>query len=130
CGTSEGGTLIRMKMNRILNIDAKSVTVEGGAIYIDIADELRKHGLQFHVTTEIGNLSAGSAACCGTKDSSFPGEYGQVGSYVTRVKMVLPSGEIVEITDDQPELMQKVRCSYGTFGIVFEVTFKVRKLVP
>jgi len=52
----------------------KSVTVEGGAIYIDIADELRKQGLQFHVTTEIGNLSAGSAACCGTKDSSFPGE--------------------------------------------------------
>ena len=78
CGEAEGGTLIRMKMNRILRVNpdkaAPTVTVESGSIYIDIADELRKHNLQFHVTTEIGNLSAGSAACCGTKDSSFEGE--------------------------------------------------------
>jgi FAD/FMN-containing dehydrogenase len=130
CGTAEGGTLMRMKMSRILEVTSDSVTVEGGAIYIDIADELRKHCLQFHVTTEIGNLSAGSAACCGTKDSSFPGEYGQVGSYVTKVKMVLPSGDLLEVTEDQPDLMRKIRASYGTFGIVCEVTFRVRPLIP
>jgi FAD/FMN-containing dehydrogenase len=84
--------------------------------------------LQFHVNTEIGNLSAGSAACAGTKDGSMPGEYGQVGSYVTGLKMVLPSGDLLEVTENQPELMQKVRSSYGTFGIVYEVTFRVRPL--
>ena len=130
CGVAEGGTLIRMKMNRILRVDADSVTVEAGAIYIDISDELRKHNLQFHVNTEIGNLSAGSAACAGTKDGSFPGEYGQVGSYVIGVKMALPSGDLLEVTEDQPELMQKVRASYGTFGIVYEVTFRVCALTP
>jgi FAD/FMN-containing dehydrogenase len=130
CGVADGGTLIRMKMNRILQVNADSVTVEAGAIYIDIADELQKHNLQFHVNTEIGNLSAGSAACAGTKDSSFPGEYGQVGSYVIGVKMVLPSGDLLEVTEDQAELMQKVRTSYGTFGIVYEVTFRVRALTP
>ena len=130
CGVADGGTLIRMKMNRILNIGADSVTVEAGAIYIDIADALRPQNLQFYVNTEIGNLSAGSAACAGTKDSSFDGEYGQVGSYVTGVKMVLPSGDLLEVTDGQPDLMQKVRASYGTFGIVYEVTFKVRPMTP
>ena len=60
----------------------------------------------------------------------MPGEYGQVGSYVTKIKLVLPSGETMEVTEDQPELMQKVRCSYGTFGIVYEVTFRVRALTP
>jgi FAD/FMN-containing dehydrogenase len=30
CGTSEGGTVIRIKMNRILNITADSLTVEAG----------------------------------------------------------------------------------------------------
>ncbi len=130
CGVAEGGTLIRMKMNRILSVGADSVTVEAGAIYIDIADELRKHNQQFHVNTEIGNLSAGSAACAGTKDSSFPGEYGQVGSYVVGVKMVLPSGDLLEVTEAQPELMQKVRASYGTFGIIYEVTFRTRALTP
>ncbi|HWB83952.1 MAG TPA: FAD-dependent oxidoreductase [Bryobacteraceae bacterium] len=131
CGNADGGTVIKMSgMNRILDIGADSVTVEAGAIYIDIAHELQKHGLQFYVNTEIGSLSAGSAACAGTKDASMPGEYGQVGSYITRIKMVLPSGELLEVTDAQPELMQLVRSSYGLFGVVYEATFKVRPIIP
>jgi len=130
CATAEGGTVIRMKMNRILNVTADALTVEAGAIHYDLAHALADRSLQFYVNTEIGNLTAGSAACCGTKDSSFPGEYGQVGSYVTGVKMVLPSGDLLEVTEAQPELMQKVRASYGTFGIIYEVTYRIRPLVP
>jgi FAD/FMN-containing dehydrogenase len=131
CAAVEGGTLIEMAgMNRILGITADSVTAEAGALYLDIAAELDKRGLQFFVNTEIGNLTAGSAACCGTKDSSMPGEFGQVGSYVTNVKMVLPSGDLLEVGESQPELLQKVRSSYGTFGIVTEATFRVRPVAP
>jgi FAD/FMN-containing dehydrogenase len=131
CGTAEGGTLIRIRMNRILRLDDESITVEAGAVHIDMAEELLKRGKQFYVNTEIGSLSAGSAACAGTKDSSFPGEYGQVGSYITRIKMVLPSGELLEVSDNaQPELMQKVRSSYGLFGVVYEVTYRIRALLP
>ncbi|HUY12775.1 MAG TPA: FAD-binding oxidoreductase [Terriglobia bacterium] len=131
CGVADGGTLIKMSnMNRILSITADTVTAQGGALYIDIAQELEKRGLQFYVNTEIGNLSVGSAACSGTKDASMPGEYGQVGSYVTDIKMVLPSGELLEVTEDQPDLMQKVRSSYGLFGVVYEATFRVRPILP
>jgi FAD/FMN-containing dehydrogenase len=130
CGAAEGGTVIRMKMNRMLSLTGDSLTVEAGAIHIELAQALATQNLQFYVNTEIGNLTAGSAACCGTKDSSFPGEYGQVGSYVTGVKMVLPSGALLEVTDAQPELMQLVRASYGTFGIVYEVTYRIRPLLP
>jgi FAD/FMN-containing dehydrogenase len=131
CGVADGGTLIRMKMNRILKIDQDSVTVEAGALYREIGLELLKQKLQFHVCTEIGSLSAGSAAVAGTKDASMPGEFGQVGSYVIGVKMVLPSGELVEFTEaSDPELMKQIRCSYGTFGIAYEVTFRIRPLVP
>src|SRR5579862_3507275 len=77
CGVVEGGTLIMMsKMNQIRQITDDSVTAQAGAIYIDVAQELQKKNLQFHVNTEIGNLSMGSAACSGTKDGSMPGEYG------------------------------------------------------
>ena len=114
CGVADGGTLIKMSgLNRILEIGPDTVTAQGGAIYIDIAQELQKQNLQFYVNTEIGSLSVGSAACAGTKDASMPGEYGQVGSYITRIKMVLPSGELLEVSDAQPELMQMVRSSYG-----------------
>ncbi len=119
-----------VKMSAILSITADSVTVQAGAIYIDIARELQRHSLQSYVNTEIGSLSAGSAACCGTKDASMPGELGQVNSYITSIKMVLPSGDLLEVTDAQAELMQQVRSSYGTFGIVYEVTFRVRPLTP
>jgi hypothetical protein len=131
CGAADGGTLIRMaKMNAIVSITADTVTAQAGALYIDIAQELKKHQLQFFVNTEIGSLSAGSAACCGTKDASMPGEYGQVNSYVTNIKMVLPSGELLEVSENQPDLMQQVRSSYGTFGIVYETTFRVRPVLP
>jgi FAD/FMN-containing dehydrogenase len=131
CGEADGGTLVKMStMNKILNISENSVTAQAGALYIDIAQELQKHGLQFYVNTEIGNLTAGSAACCGTKDASMPGEYGQVGSYVTALRMLLPSGELMVVDESQPELLHQVRSSYGTFGIVVEATFRVKPIVP
>jgi FAD binding domain/D-arabinono-1,4-lactone oxidase len=131
CGVAERGTVIKMTgMNRILNIGTDSVTVQAGAIYIDVAQELQKRNLQFYVNTEIGSLSIGSAACAGTKDASMPGEFGQVGSYVSSIKMVLPSGELMEVTDSQPELMRLVRSSYGLFGVVYEATFRIRAMQP
>jgi FAD/FMN-containing dehydrogenase len=131
CGVAEGGTLIRMSgMNRILDIGRDTVTVQAGAIALDVARELEKHGLQFYVNTEIGSLSVGSASCAGTKDASMPGEFGQVGSYIEGVKMVLPSGELLEVTINQPELMRQVRSSYGTFGIIYEATYAVRPILP
>ena len=131
CGVADGGTLIRMKMNRILNIGSESLTVEADAIHLDMAKALEAENLQFYVNTEIGNLSAGSAACAGTKDASFPGEYGQVGSYITGIKMVQANGNLLEITEDKdPESMQIVRSSYGLLGIVYEVTYKIRPLTP
>ncbi|HTT60753.1 MAG TPA: FAD-binding oxidoreductase [Bryobacteraceae bacterium] len=131
CAVVTGGTILKMAaMNRILEITNDTVTAEAGALYIDVAKALEARNLQFYVNTEIGNLTVGSAACCGTKDSAMPGEFGQVGSYVTRIKMALPSGEFLEVTEAQPELMQQVRSSYGTFGIVCEATFRVRPIEP
>jgi hypothetical protein len=52
-----------------------------------MAKELEKHNLQFYVNAEIGSLTAGIA-----------GEYGMVGSYVTGLKMVLPNGDLLEVT--------------------------------
>jgi FAD/FMN-containing dehydrogenase len=131
CWVADGGTLIRMKMNQILSVGQDSMTVQADAVHLDMAKALAAQNLQFYVNTEIGSLSAGSAACAGTKDASMPGEYGQAGSYVTGVKMVLPNGDLLEVTEAaQPDLMQKVRSSYGLFGVIYEVTYAIRPLTP
>jgi hypothetical protein len=115
-------------MDRILEIRDDTVTAQAGALYIDVNYELLKRNLQFYVNVELGNLTIGSACCGGTKDASMPGEFGQVASYAVGIKMVTPAGELVEITESDPELLQVARSSYGLFGIVYEATFKVRPL--
>src|SRR3954452_5302447 len=129
CGVAEDGTLIvTRKMDKILEIGEDTVTVQAGALYIDVNHELRKHGLQFYVNVELGNLTIGSGCCGGTKDASMPGEFGQIASYAVGIKMVLPDGELFEVDESDPDLLQLCRSSYGLFGIVYEATFRVRKL--
>jgi FAD/FMN-containing dehydrogenase len=130
CAGAEGGTILEMRgLNRIKEIGGDTLRVEAGAIHIDMARALEAEGKQFYVNTEIGSLTAGSAACCATKDSSMPGEFGMVGSYVTGVRMIMPDGTDREFGDAiDPAMMKLVRASYGTFGIIHEVTYRIRDL--
>ena len=131
CAVADGGTVVDMTaFDKIIEIGTDTVTAQSGALYIDVAHALREKGLQFFVNVELGNLSIGSAACGGTKDASMPGEFGQVCSYAISLKMVTPQGELIEIDENQPELLRIARSSYGLFGIVYEVTFRVRPARP
>jgi FAD/FMN-containing dehydrogenase len=58
----------------------------------------------------------------------MPGEFGQANSYCVAMKMVTPSGEILEVDESDPGLLQAARSSYGLFGVVYEATFKVQPL--
>lgn len=129
CTGADGGTLIDMTgMNRIIEIGTDTVTTEAGAFWIDVGKELEKSNLQHFVNLEIGMLTMGTASVCGTKDSAFFGEHGQCSSYAIRIKMVKPSGELFEVDESDPELLRFARSSYGLMGIVYEVTFRVRRL--
>lgn len=137
CIVADRGTVIDMtRMNRILNIDekAKTITMQAGVLHFDAAHELEKRDLQFYVNVEIGNMTVGSGACGATKDASYISdgkvEFGQVASYVVGIKAVLPNGEILEITEDQPELLEVMRSSYGMLGVIYEVTYKVKEIRP
>ncbi len=131
CVVSEPGTKVDMKgMNRIVQIGADRVVAQAGALRIDVAKELQKHNLQFYVNIELGNLTMGAAACTHTKDASFKDEFGIVSSYAIGFKAVLPNGEILVVTEDQPELLRAMRTSFGLLGLVYEVTFRVKPLRP
>jgi len=112
-----------------VDIGEESLRVQAGARHLDLARALEARGKQFYVNTEIGSLTAGSAATCGTKDGSMPGEYGMVGSYVSGVRMIMPDGTDQEFNDaSDPEMMRLIRSSYGTIGVVHEVTYRIRAL--
>ena len=69
----DGGTMVDMKaMNRILKFGEDTVTVEGGVSYQTVSNALKERGLQFHVMTEIGNVTLAAMATAATKDSLLP----------------------------------------------------------
>ena len=139
CIVAESGTVIDIsRMNRILdiNVEARTITMQAGVLHINAAHELEKHGLQFFVNVELGNLTVGSGACGGTKDASYFSaenneyEFGQVASYVVGIKAVSANGELIEVIEDDDTLMQAMRSSYGMLGIIYEVTYRVKEIKP
>ena len=139
CIVAEGGTVVDVShMDKILDVDveARTITMQAGVLHIDAAHELEKHGLQFYVNVELGNLTVGSGACGGTKDASYFSsenneyEFGQVASYVVGIKAVLANGELIEVTEADDGLMRAMRSSYGMLGIIYEVTYRVKDIKP
>src|SRR5258708_37793177 len=72
------------------NTGTLTITVGAGVRMIDLKNWLKRWDLQIPVVPEIGNATAGSVACCGTKDASLlvPTDLGQISSTVTELKMV------------------------------------------
>jgi FAD/FMN-containing dehydrogenase len=95
-----------------------------------LMDALAQRGKAFFVDLQVGNATLGSIATCATKDGSFPGEHGQAGAYVTRIKWVTAAGEVRESDDRDAELFAALRSSYGLLGVVVEVTVRIRALEP
>ena len=131
CAASTGTVVSMDGFTKIVKIDParKTLTAQAGLQLVDAAAALRKKNLQFMLNIEIGNITLGSAACCQTKDALDGVELGQVNSYVTAIKWVSPSGELMEASETRnPELLPYIRASYGLAGIVYEVTFTLKPL--
>jgi hypothetical protein len=113
-----------------VDIASETMTVGAAVTLVRIRDALRPYAMQTEVAPEIGNATAGSVACCGTKDASIGTGLAQVSSQVVGVRMVNAQGEVEEISDDtDPERMRVIRSSYGLLGVVFEVTFRIQPAV-
>lgn len=117
------GTLVKMKADAFRHIGPPTngtVTVGAGVTMFELKEALKAHSLQIAVTPEIGNATAGSVACCGTKDASLESGPGQISSTVVGARIVDASGTERAVTAAE---LPAFRSSYGLFGIVHEVTF-------
>jgi hypothetical protein len=130
CGSSDG-TIVKMsEMNRVVNIDPTTMTItaEAGLQVIDAAQILRSKNLQFMTNIEIGNMTLGASACCHTKDGLDGFPLGQFSSHVTEIKWVDPHGELRHADASTPDVLRRIRSSYGLCGIIYEVTFRIKPL--
>lgn len=131
CASSDGTIVDMTGMNQILEINESNLTMtaQAGVQILDAAKALRNRGLQMMLNIEIGNMTLGSAACCHSKDALDGIEFGQVSSYVTRMRWVRPDGALAEASEhENPEMLRLLRTSYGLCGIICEVTLQVKPL--
>lgn len=135
CFTADDETQICMRDFRrdppiTVNRTARTITVGADVTLLQIRDALRPD-LELPVSPEIGNATAGSVACAGTKDGSIgdraPG-IGQISSSVIRVEIVDAAGNSRSMTGHD---LHHFRSSHGLMGIAYEVTFQAieRKLL-
>ena len=132
CFETTGTQVMTRALNQIkVDLAEQTVTVGAGVTLLQIRNTLRPMGVQLEVTPEIGNATAGSVCCCGTKDSSLGRTgLGQVSSAVCAMKLVNARGEVEVVSEkSNPERMRVLRSSYGLLGIVYEVTFRIQPAV-
>ena len=130
-----GGIMLEtLGMNRILELDEENltVTVESGVLLMDLAAFATEHDFLYppdpgeKSATIGGNISTNAGGMRAVK-------YGVTRDYVRGLKVVLPSGEIVELggkvvkNSTGYSLLNLMIGAEGTLGIITEATLK---LVP
>ncbi|TFG19085.1 MAG: FAD-binding oxidoreductase [Promethearchaeota archaeon] len=128
-----GGIMVDMKrMTKIIEINKQNltITVQSGANGKWLERELEKKGFlighvpqSFHTST-VGGWIAHRAA------GQFSTKYGKIEDIVLSMRVVLPTGEIVDTklyprASDGPQIEKLFLSSEGTLGIVTQATIKM-----
>jgi hypothetical protein len=127
CTTANGGTLIDLSaMNRVLRIDADTVTVQPGISLADLAEILSEEGKELVGGFDLANRTVGGAVCAAGLEASIAGEVGQFAAHAVQIKVVSPTGRKFVVNESSKSLITLLRLSYGLLGVVYEVTLKIR----
>jgi len=128
-----GGVLLDMTgMSRVLHVDTEALTVrtEGGIFWHSLAEELRRHGMDYLSAPLNLTSSVGGTLGVGGIDVNSP-RLGCSADQALALQVVTPRGEIVECSDTlNAGLFQRVILGYGQFGVITEATLKIRRYTP
>ena len=128
-----GGVLLDMTgMSRVLQVDRDALTVrtEAGIFWHSLAEELRRHDMDYlsaplNLTSTVG----GTIGVGGIDVNSA--RLGCSADQALALLVVTPTGEMIECSDTQNcELFQRVILGYGQFGVITEATLKIRRYTP
>ncbi|MFG1396638.1 D-arabinono-1,4-lactone oxidase [Roseixanthobacter pseudopolyaromaticivorans] len=113
------------KLSGIRKVDMarKRVSLAAGTRIGDAGRALKGLGLSLTNQGDIDTQAFAGALSTGTHGTGI--KLGNLASQVVGMRLVQPSGEILEITDADPDLLNAARVSIGLLGIVSEVTLQV-----
>jgi hypothetical protein len=133
CTTATAGTVIdTTTFDEIVNIDAydDTVVVQPGMRLGRLASALAHHGLELAGSHDLMSRTVGGAVAGGCIGPSIAGDGGFFASQALSMKIVTPTGRLLEVSREKQNLLNAFRMSYGMLGIMYEVTLKVRPISP
>ena len=131
CTTSSAGTVVDMTgLDQIRNIDAygDTVTVQPGVRIGDLAHELAEHGLELAGGHDLMSRTVGGAVAGACIGAAFGDDGAFFASQVKSIRIITPNGKPIEIRQDQKNLLNAFRMSFGMLGIIYELKLKVRPI--
>lgn len=133
CTSATAGTVIDMTaFDEIVNIDAynDTVVVQAGVRLGRLASALSEHGLEVAGSHDLVSRTVGGAVAGGCIGPSISNDGAFFASQVLSMKLITPTGRLLEVSRDKQNLLNAFRLSYGMLGVIFEVTLKVRPINP
>lgn len=133
CTTAPAGTVVDMTaFDEILNIDAYDDTcvVQPGVRLGRLASALAHHGLELAGSHDLMNRTVGGAVAGACIGPAIAGDGGLFAAHAMSMKIVTPTGRLLEVSRDKHNLLHAFRLSYGMLGTIYEVTLKVRPISP
>jgi FAD/FMN-containing dehydrogenase len=146
-GIQDGCILMALDlMNKIIEMDFanKVIAVEPGAVWHAVDVELNRYGWELGVPGPGGMFSCtiGGSVAYNAVPHAIAG-YGMTGEHVVGLEVVLPDGQIVhtgsgsneaaghlhfERNANGPDLTGLFVGSYGVFGVITKVYFRIRRM--
>jgi alditol oxidase len=132
---SPGTQISTASLNKIVSWDAekKTVTVESGMKYGELAPILHQRGFALHNLASLPHISIGGAVATGTHGSGV--NNGNLSTAVTAMEFVDGSGVPTTMAKEEGDLFQAGIVHLGAFGIVTKITlsllptFQIRQFV-
>ena len=114
------------QLNKILLVDGtnKKVTVQAGATWRSVQEAVDSQNLAVKIMQSYSNFTVG-----GSLSVNVHGRYigaGPIVGSVDSIKLVLPTGELVEASRSKnPELFKAAIGGYGAIGVIAEATLNL-----
>ena len=121
-----GDQISLSELPRVVELDsrARTVTVDGGVKYGELATTLHENGWGLANLASLPHISVAGACATATHGSGVGN--GNLATAVTGLEIVAATGDLVEISrDDDPQLMDALTVGLGAVGIVTRLTLAV-----
>ena len=124
-GATDGVQINVRNLNKFAVSDRgrKLVTVGAGITIWEVCEALWDEGFSLKNQGDIDVQTLAGAAATGTHGSGIT--LGNIASSIKRIRMVDGRGEIVDLTESDPDALRAARVSLGTLGIFTEIEFEV-----